>query len=298
MQRHNARTSRLPIRKRQRPHRLGFSPGQIDGKPGTNLSHALAALQQARNVAQTGQPDCDTWRVLGGDEAVASRPTVTDYELTADDIDGPFTREIPREISKQQSLPALGYQSAIEALGEKFHTSPTLLRELNPQMKLAAGSPIKVPAVTPFDNPAKRPIDPAAADVTVQVTRADSSVRVLDAGGKVIFFAPVTTGSEHDPLPPGNWTVTGVDWHPVFHYNPDLFWDAKPSDNKATIKSGPNNPVGVVWINLSLEHYGLHGTPEPANVGKTQSHGCVRMTNWDAVRVASLVKKGTPVVFQ
>src|SRR4051812_12524094 len=110
--------------------RQGFSPGQIDGKPGTNLSHALAALQQARNVAQTGQPDCDTWRVLGGDEAVASRPTVTDYELTADDIDGPFTREIPREISKQQSLPALGYQSAIEALGEKFHASPLLLREL------------------------------------------------------------------------------------------------------------------------------------------------------------------------
>jgi len=114
----------------------------------------------------------------------------------------------------------------------------------------------------------------------------------------VVFFAPVTTGSEHDPLPPGRWTVTGVDWHPVFHYNPDLFWDAKRGDNKATIKSGPNNPVGVVWINLSLEHYGVHGTPEPANIGKTESHGCVRMTNWDAVRVASLVKRGTPVIFQ
>ena len=186
--------------------RQGFSPGQIDGRPGTNLSHALTALQQARKVAVTGQPDCDTWKALGGDQA--------------------------------------------------------------------------------------------AGDVTVQVARADSSLRVLDAGGKVIFFAPVTTGSEHDPLPPGNWTVTGVDWHPAFHYNPDLFWDAKPGDNRATIKAGPNNPVGVVWINLSLEHYGLHGTPEPANIGRTESHGCVRLTNWDAVKVASLVKKGTPVIFQ
>jgi lipoprotein-anchoring transpeptidase ErfK/SrfK len=150
----------------------------------------------------------------------------------------------------------------------------------------------------PFEPAGKRPIDPAAGDVTVQVSKSDSSVRVLAADGKVLFFAPVTTGSEHDPLPPGEWKVTGVDWHPVFHYNPDLFWDAKPGDSKATIKAGPNNPVGVVWINLSLEHYGMHGTPEPANIGKTESHGCVRLTNWDAVRLASLVKRGTPVIFQ
>ena len=113
-----------------------------------------------------------------------------------------------------------------------------------------------------------------------------------------MFFAPVTTGSEHDPLPPGDWKVTGVDWHPVFHYNPDLFWDAKSTDEKATIKAGPNNPVGVVWIALNLEHYGLHGTPEPGNIGHTESHGCVRLTNWDAARVAALVKPGTPVMFK
>jgi lipoprotein-anchoring transpeptidase ErfK/SrfK len=278
--------------------RQGFSPGQIDGKPGTNLSHALAALQQQRNVPVTGLPDCDTWRVLGGDQATASQPTVTTYAIAEADVKGPFTKQIPREISKQESLPALDYQSPIEELGEKFHASPALLRQLNPQLRLAPGAQIKVPAVALFDNPAKRPVDQAAGDVTVQVSRADSALRVLDAGGKVIFFAPVTTGSEHDPLPPGNWTVTGIDWHPVFHYNPDLFWDAKPGDNRATIKAGPNNPVGVVWINLSLEHYGLHGTPEPANIGRTESHGCVRLTNWDAVKVASLVKKGTPVVFQ
>src|SRR5260221_6651047 len=278
--------------------RQGFSPGQIDGKPGTNFSHALTALQQARNITASNQPDCDTWRAPAGDQAADSQQTVTTYELTDADVHGPFTKTIPREISKQASLDTLGYQSAIEELGEKFHASPALIRQLNPGLKLEAGAPIKVPAVTPFESASKRPIDPAAGDVTVQVSRHDSSVRVLAADGKVLFFAPVTTGSEHDPLPPGQWKVTGVDWHPVFHYNPNLFWDAKPGDNKATIKSGPNNPVGVVWINLSLEHYGLHGTPEPANIGKTESHGCVRMTNWDAVRLASLVKRGTPVIFQ
>ena len=113
-----------------------------------------------------------------------------------------------------------------------------------------------------------------------------------------MFFAPVSSGSVHDPLPPGDWKVTGVGWHPVFHYNPELFWDATSTDEKATIKAGPNNPVGVVWIALNLEHYGLHGTPEPANLGRTESHGCVRLTNWDAARVAALVKAGTSVTFK
>jgi len=113
-----------------------------------------------------------------------------------------------------------------------------------------------------------------------------------------VFYAPVTTGSEHDPLPVGDWKVLGTQWHPVFHYNPSLFWDAKAKDTRADIKPGPNNPVGVVWVALSKEHYGLHGTPEPGNVGHTESHGCVRLTNWDAARVAALVKPGTPVLFR
>jgi lipoprotein-anchoring transpeptidase ErfK/SrfK len=155
-----------------------------------------------------------------------------------------------------------------------------------------------VPGVTPFD-PNAKPAAPAdAGDVAVQVSREESALRVTRADGSPVFFAPVTTGSQHDPLPPGNWTVVGVQWHPPFHYNPNLFWDAKPQDTKATIKPGPNNPVGVVWISLNLEHYGIHGTPEPGHVGHTESHGCVRLTNWDAARVASLVKRGTPVVFK
>jgi lipoprotein-anchoring transpeptidase ErfK/SrfK len=163
---------------------------------------------------------------------------------------------------------------------------------------MTAGKSIKVPGVTPFDPNTKPVRDAAAADVTIEVSKADSTLRATRADGTLVFFAPVSSGSVHDPLPPGDWKVTGVGWHPVFHYNPDLFWDAKATDEKATIKAGPNNPVGVVWIALSLEHYGLHGTPEPGNIGHTESHGCVRMTNWDAARVAALVKPGTAVTFK
>ena len=114
----------------------------------------------------------------------------------------------------------------------------------------------------------------------------------------LVFFAPVTTGSQRDALPPGQWRVTSVNWRPVFHYNPNLFWDAKPGDTKATIKPGPNNPVGVMWIALSLEHYGIHGTPDPEKVGKSYSHGCVRLTNWDAAELAKMVAPGVPAVLQ
>ena len=121
---------------------------------------------------------------------------------------------------------------------------------------------------------------------------------VRDAKGQVLFYAPVTSGSQHDPLPTGKWAVTAVVRNPTFNYNPDLFWDANPAHAKAKIAPGPNNPVGLVSIDLSKEHYGLHGAPEPSKVGHTGSHGCVRLTNWNALRVASFVKKGTPVVFE
>jgi len=275
--------------------RAGFSPGQIDGKFGANASHALSAFQQSHNLTPTGQPDCDSWHALGGD---TSGSTTIPYTVTAEDVKGPFTRYIPRDLAAQGSLPALGYTSALEALSERFHVAPTLLQQMNRGAHLAAGQEIQVPAVTPFDPNAKPLPDAEADDATITVSRGESSLRATHADGSLIFFAPVTTGSEHDPLPPGNWKVTGIDWHPVFHYNPALFWDAKLTDSKATIKAGPNNPVGVVWIDLDLPHYGLHGTPEPGNIGHTESHGCVRLTNWDAARVASLVHPGTPVTFQ
>jgi len=275
--------------------RQGFSTGEIDGKPGMNLARAVAAMQNARRIAATGQPDCDTWHALCGDRA---EPPLMAYTITDEDMKGPFEPDIPRELAKQASLPALGYRTPLEMIAERFHAAPALLRTLNEGITIAAGQQIRVPAVTPFLADVKPAADASVDAVTIQVTRDESALRATRADGAVIFYAPVTTGSEHDPLPIGDWKVIGTQWHPVFHYNPDLFWDAKPKDSRADIKPGPNNPVGIVWVSLSREHYGLHGTPEPANVGHTESHGCVRLTNWDAARVAALVKPGTPVLFR
>jgi lipoprotein-anchoring transpeptidase ErfK/SrfK len=275
--------------------RQGFSTGEIDGKPGANLTRAISAMQNARKLAVTSQPDCDTWHALGGDRAEA---TLMDYTLSDDDVKGPFTGDMPRELAKQASLPSLGYRTPLEMIAERFHTSPALLKQYNIGIEFAAGQKISVPAVTPFLADAKPATDPLADDTTIEVSKDESALRAIRSDGSLVFYAPVTTGSEHDPLPIGDWKVLGLQWHPVFHYNPNLFWDAKPKDERADIKPGPNNPVGVVWIALSKEHYGLHGTPEPGNVGHTESHGCVRLTNWDAARVAALVKPGTPVLFR
>ena len=275
--------------------RQRFSPGQIDGRTGANFSHALSALQTARKLQPTGKPDCDTWKALG---AGTAEPTTTAYTLTDEDVKGPFEERIPPKLADQAKLETLGYQSTTELIAERFHTSPALLAQLNRGVPMAAGKALKVPAVTPFDANTKPTHDAADADISIQVSREESALRATRADGTLVFFAPVSSGSIHDPLPPGDWKVTGVGWHPVFHYNPDLFWDAKPSDVGAPIKPGPNNPVGVVWIALNLEHYGLHGTPEPGNIGHTESHGCVRLTNWDAARVAALVKPGTAVTFK
>jgi lipoprotein-anchoring transpeptidase ErfK/SrfK len=191
---------------------------------------------------------------------------------------------------EKAELPALGYSSGLEALSERFHTSPKLLSRLNPGSTFSrAGEEILVPSV-------RYAAPPKAAKVVVD--DSDRTVSAWDAGDKLIAQYPATTGSEHDPLPLGSWKINGVSRNPSFHYNPDLFWDADESHAKAKIPAGPNNPVGVVWIELSKPHYGIHGTPEPATIGKTQSHGCIRLTNWDAAELAEMVAPGTPALLQ
>jgi len=274
--------------------RQGFSSGQIDGTSGANFSRTLSAFQTAHKLP-VGKPDCATWEALG---AGSPEPAIASYTVTDEDMKGPFEKKIPPKLAEQAKLTTLNYQSPMELLAERFHTSPALLSQLNRGVAIAAGREIKVPAVAPFNPETKPAADAAAGDISIQVSKEESALRATRADGTVVFYAPVSSGSIHDPLPPGDFKVLGVGWRPVFHYNPDLFWDAKAADEKAKIPAGPNNPVGVVWISLSLEHYGIHGTPEPGNVGHTESHGCVRLTNWDAARVASLVKPGTPVLFR
>jgi len=268
--------------------RAGYSPGEIDASAGTSTRRAL-----------------DAYTKNGGNAGALPADAVSAYTITEQDAAGPFTPDIPEDMVEKSKLPALGYGTLLEALGERFHASPALLKKLNPTAKFAAGEQIQVPnvsAVAPVGPPRGRQSDAAPsaenpAATTVSVHKSSSDLVVTDGTGKVLMYAPVTTGSEHDPLPIGEWKVTGVQRDPKFHYNPALFWDAEPDHSKATIPSGPNNPVGVVWIDITREHYGLHGTPEPAFVGKTASHGCVRLTNWDAQKLASLVRPGTKVVF-
>ena len=189
------------------------------------------------------------------------------------------------------ALKSMDYESLGEALGERFHASPALLKKLNPGADFGkAGTVLQVPGV------AALPALPKAAKLVVD--KSASTVSLLDAGGKVLAQFPASSGSDHDPLPIGEWKIQAVVPNPSFHYNPALFWDADPSHAKATIAPGPNNPVGAAWIDLSKPHYGIHGTPVPAAIGKSQSHGCVRLSNWDVLAVAAAVDASVPVVMQ
>ncbi len=328
----DARTSRM-LSAQVALDRAGFSPGELDGSNGNNTQRALQAFQERQGLQPTGELDERTVTSLG---EPFTYPIVS-YAISADDAAGPFVETIPSDMMEKSKLPALGYTSILELLSERFHSSPKLLQRLNPQSKFEQGEVILVPNVDLFvvsgpktadtsqaaaqqgrpkgdatparaATPTKGAGDAARAGGTppaastagnvVIVTDKTKTLTVENAAGEVIFHAPVTVGSQNDPLPVGEWKVNGVSPNPSFNYNPDLFWDADPSDAKAKIPPGPNNPVGVVWIDLSKEHYGIHGTPEPARIGYTESHGCIRLSNWNAMRLASLVAPGTKVVLR
>ena len=267
--------------------RAHFSPGEIDGVRGDNTRRALRAFQGAHGLPETGNPDSNTLAALeAGRELV---PTLAPYILTEEDVRGPFV-QIPADLMEQAKLPALGYQSSLESLGEKFHTDPMLLRRLNPgKAFVTAGVEVQAPNIH-HDRPANA--------ATVVVSKSKQTVEARDAQGQVVAEYPATIGSVRDPLPLGAWKVTHISHNPIFFYNPDLFWNASGSDTKATIQPGPNSPVGLVWIGLSKEHYGIHGTPEPSLVGHAQSHGCIRLTNWDAHELAQIIKPGIPAILK
>jgi lipoprotein-anchoring transpeptidase ErfK/SrfK len=275
--------------------RAGFSPGEIDGRQGRNFRRALTAFQSTHRLPATGRVDDGTWKALTN--RAGGQPPLVTYEISAQDVAGPFIERLPGDLMEQAKLEALAYASPLELVAEKFHVAPGLLQELNRGAAFdRAGTRVFVPNIAAIDPMAPLPGSRPVARVVV--SRSTSALTVEDAQGQVVFHAPVTTGSKHDPLPLGTWKVTGVQSMPTFHYNPALFWDADPSHAKALIAPGPNNPVGTVWIDITKEHYGIHGAPEPSRIGHVQSHGCVRLTNWDANRVALWVRPGTEVIFR
>lgn len=287
--------------------RLGFSPGVIDGKMGMSTELALKGFQEANNLQVTGKFDNATKQALAPRMNIAATRMVT---LPAEFVSGPFT-QIPDDAEQQAKLDRMGYKDVMEKLGERFHTTPDTLRDLNgPQTQIAGGSQIRVPNVG-NDRVAKSGDEQWAQTLRtlgvsseqpkatkVVVDKSDKSLKAFGADGKLLAQFQATMGSTRDPLPLGDWKVLGVAKNTPFNYNPELFWDVSDSKKKVTLPPGPNGPVGVVWIDLSKEHYGIHGTPAPETIGRAESHGCVRLTNWDAARLAQMVSSGTEVLFQ
>lgn len=268
--------------------RAHFSCGQIDGNFGTNLEKTVTAFQQERKLPVTGNVDAATWAVLNTDLA----PLLIPYTVSEDDEKGPFV-QVPKDMMRQATLPYLGYSSPLDELAERFHSSGDLLKALNPQADFSApGTQLTVPNVLVM------PPEGAGAAAQVVVSKSECSVRAYDRQGKLVAFYVATIGSTHDPLPLGDWKIEGVKRDPVFHYDAALFWDAKDKNDRTEIKPGPRNPVGLVWIDLSKEHYGIHGTPDPSLIGHTFSHGCIRLTNWDALELAGMVKPGMAAVLK
>jgi lipoprotein-anchoring transpeptidase ErfK/SrfK len=267
--------------------RLNISSGVIDGKTGENVGKAVAAFQRSRGLAASGKLDRATWDRLCES---TNAPALIAYTITDGDVRGPFVPEIPRDLEGMARLSNLGYRSAAELLAEKFHTSEELIALLNPGKVVdRAGTVITVPNVADG-----RPVGQV---VRIEVDKPAGAVRALGRHDEVVAFYPASVGSSEKPAPSGTYHIGRVVKDPTYHYDPKFQFKGVRTDKELTIASGPNNPVGLVWIDLNKPTYGIHGTSHPETIGKTGSHGCVRLTNWDALDLAKRVRKGTPVAF-
>ena len=239
-----------------------------------------------RKLPVTATLNAATWDAINTDIA----PALMDYTMTAEDLKGPFV-PIPADMKGKSELPYLGYSSPLEEIGEKFHSSPEVLRSLNPGANFEKeGQPLTVPNVQ---------VMPPPQAASIVVSKGESSVRVYDASGG----AAGVLRRHHRQQRSRSSAGRRLDGQRHLQQSEiplqrGLFWDAKDTTEKETLPPGPNSPVGLVWIDLSKEHYGIHGTPEPGKIGHTSSHGCIRLTNWDALELASIVQPDTPVTFK
>ena len=281
-------TDPVMIRAQVMLDRAHFSPGVIDGRNGENVRNALTAFERARGLNPDGALDAQVWVALTQGDA---NPAVRGYTIAAEDVRGPFVAETPDTFPEMAELETLAYRNAAEALAEKFHMDEDLLRELNPNVDFArAGQVVLVAAVG--DTPLPAEIDRVEVDSDLVQVRAY-------AGDRLAAVYPATVGSSAFPSPRGSMTVRAVAANPNYTYNPGVitFGRERNGDRLLTIPPGPNNPVGSTWIDLSEPTYGIHGAPEPQDVGKTASHGCVRLTNWDARELGRAVRTGASVTF-
>lgn len=287
--------------------RAGFPPGVIDGKKGMSFEMAVKGFQTARGLDVNGQLDNPTRAALLQDRS----PSTRFLRIDENDAAGPFVGQIPHDPAEQAKMKCLCYRNLLEKVAEKFHTTPETIIALNSgSTVLKAGTVLRLPNVLPasrnYGN-VKPDVAKMLSDLNVSgdlpkgdkivVDKSDGVLRVYK-GDKLLGQFPATMGSTHDPLPLGDWKATTIAYNPPFHYQPDLFWDVADDKAEQRLPPGPNGPVGVVWIDLTKEHYGIHGTSAPETIQRAQSHGCVRLTNWDAARVALMVTPGMKVVFQ
>jgi len=268
--------------------RASFSPGEIDGKLGENAEKALKAFAEAKGLASGKLPlTPEIWAAL---LATSSDPIIVDYKITEKDVKGPFLQKLPAKMEDMKGLKSLDYTGPREAIAERFHMSEALLEALNAGKKFdQAGLTISIVNVM------KTEAKPAVA--RLEVDKTAQTVKAFGKAGDLIAFFPASVGSDEKPTPSGVLKVTSIDARPNYRYNPDYKFKGVKSSEAFTIKPGPNNPAGTHWIGLSAEGYGIHGTPNPSKVSKSESHGCVRLTNWDVDRLAKLLKKGAEVAF-
>ena len=295
----------------------GFSPGVIDGKAGESFKLALQSFQESRGLERTGKLDTRTRRAL----LEANRPSTVMVRLGHADVRHQYVYPFPTNPEKQAELKFLGYRNMLEKVAERYHTTPATIVALNgPDKLIGPGQTLRLPNVVPTSRDyggvpgnggglmnllnvdGKQP-----QGSYVVVDKSEGVLKVYDGPvpgegevptyGRLLAAFPVTMGSSQYPLPIGRWKVTTYSFLPPFNYQPELLVKPK-TDKEVKLPPGPNGPVGIAWLDLTKEHYGIHGTNEPQTIGRAESSGCIRMTNWDVLRLARIMKPGFTAIFQ